>query len=244
MSRTGQRAFFGGPSSGSYARVVGLPPDDVVRDFLARHPDLYDAGATDSTVLPVGGDSESGHRPPTRLRYLVGRAIGSLSYHIKHQQPDASPIGLPATTAADVGTAGPPLQPVASVSHAEPDLAEAAHLCTELGRARDFGDAAPLLPRAAAMLDVRRWSHRLGVGRSGRRPETDPGPRIFGRHARAVAQRGTRRRQRHRGRVSPDPAVCRQGRRDNQRRRRRSSDGGGRVRRRVGLRDATWGRAA
>lgn len=138
----------------SYAHAVGLPPDGVVRDFLARHPDPDDAGATDSTVLPVRGDSDSGHRPPTRLRYLVGRAIGSLSSHIKHQHTDASPLGLPPTSTANGGTAGPPLPPITSVSRADPDLAEAAHLCTELGRARHFGDAAPLLPRAAAMLDA------------------------------------------------------------------------------------------
>ena len=139
----------------SYAHAVGLPPDDVVRDFLARHPDLDDAGATDSTVLAVAGDSDSGHRPPTRFRYLLGRAIGSLSSHVRPPHTDASPPGLPPTSAADGGTAAsPPLQPVASVSRADPDLADAARLCTELGRARHFGDAAPLLPRAAAMLDA------------------------------------------------------------------------------------------
>ena len=141
----------------SYAHVVGLPPDDVVRDFLARHPDPDDAGATNSTVLPVGGDSDSGHRPPTRLRYLVGRAIDSLSSHTKHQHTDASPLGLPPDIRRrqrNGRTSAPALPPVASVSRAEPDLAEAAHLCTELGRARHFGDAAPLLPRAAAMLDA------------------------------------------------------------------------------------------
>jgi hypothetical protein len=145
----------------SYAHAIGLEPDGVVRDFLARYPDVDDVGAIASTALPVGGDADSRLRPPTRLHYLVGRAIGSLSSHIAHEHTDAGPVGVqqPSTQREDTATpredaAAPPLPAVSNGRSAEPNLAEAANLCTELGRARGFDDAAPLLPRAAAMLDA------------------------------------------------------------------------------------------
>ena len=62
-----------------YARAIGLQPDAVVREFLDRYPDppedvtaaLSAQAAADAALASAG--------PPTRLRYLVGAAVGSLS---------------------------------------------------------------------------------------------------------------------------------------------------------------------
>src|SRR5713226_8014194 len=63
----------------SYAHAIGLEPDVVVREFLELHPDPIAVLPTALTAaLEVGAGSVS-PRPPTRLRYLVGTAIGSLS---------------------------------------------------------------------------------------------------------------------------------------------------------------------
>jgi cytoskeletal protein RodZ len=62
-----------------YARAIGLQPDAVVREFLDRYPDpsedvtaALNAQAAADAAAPNAG-------PPTRLRYLVGAAVGSLS---------------------------------------------------------------------------------------------------------------------------------------------------------------------
>jgi hypothetical protein len=60
-----------------YARAIGLQPDAVVRDFLDRYPDPPEdvTAALNAQVDALSGSSG----PPTRLRYLVGAAVGSLS---------------------------------------------------------------------------------------------------------------------------------------------------------------------
>ena len=60
----------------AYAHAIGLEPDVVVREFLEVYPDPAEVVAT----VPASGahDGHSGG-PPTRLRNMVGSAIGSLS---------------------------------------------------------------------------------------------------------------------------------------------------------------------
>jgi hypothetical protein len=62
-----------------YARAIGLQPDAVVREFLDRYPDPQEdaTGALGAQVAAETGSVTGG--PPTRLRYLVGAAVGSLS---------------------------------------------------------------------------------------------------------------------------------------------------------------------
>jgi cytoskeletal protein RodZ len=61
----------------SYAHAIGLEPNVVLQEFLALHPDV--------DALPVEPLDALAHsagirtRPPTRLRFLVGSAITSLS---------------------------------------------------------------------------------------------------------------------------------------------------------------------
>jgi hypothetical protein len=62
----------------AYAHAIGLNPDLVVREFLEIYPDPIEVVTTEAIALAVDG-ARSSAGPPTRLRYLVGSAIGSLS---------------------------------------------------------------------------------------------------------------------------------------------------------------------
>ena len=130
----------------SYALAIGLDPDVVVREFLEVYPDPVEAGA----ALPAngtGGDGlAAGIGPPTRLRNLVDSAIGSLS-RLRLEVVGRRRSGVEGVTAADD-------TPVKGVPPSEPDLAAAAHLCTELGRVDETRKAAPLLHEAARILDA------------------------------------------------------------------------------------------
>ena len=59
----------------AYAHAIGLDPDVVVREFLEVYPEPGEALEIASAVVSGG----NGGGPPTRLRNLVGSAIGSLS---------------------------------------------------------------------------------------------------------------------------------------------------------------------
>jgi transcriptional regulator with XRE-family HTH domain len=196
----------------AYAHAIGLDPDSVVREFLELHPDPVEAVAPAAAVLPSEVEDSVGQGPPTRLRCLLDRAIGSL--HGRRLQPTllihdstlesgtaidrdsvraTSPLepDLPAAVRLSTGTAvesgpAPGREPVGATtppepdlpsasglsigtaaesataacesakeaSPSEPDLAAAAHLCTELGRVLDTRDVAPLLEGAAKILNA------------------------------------------------------------------------------------------
>jgi cytoskeletal protein RodZ len=61
----------------SYAHAIGLEPNVVLQEFLALHPDI---DALPVEPLDALADSvKTRAKPPTRLRFLVGSAISSLS---------------------------------------------------------------------------------------------------------------------------------------------------------------------
>jgi transcriptional regulator with XRE-family HTH domain len=62
----------------AYAHAIGLEPDVVVREFLEIYPDPAEVIATVPAMAARLHESHGGG-PPTRLRNLVGSAIGSLS---------------------------------------------------------------------------------------------------------------------------------------------------------------------
>ena len=62
----------------AYAHAIGLDPDIVVREFLDRHPDPFEE-VTPAAVAEALDQAQLRTGPPTRLRYLVGAAVGSLS---------------------------------------------------------------------------------------------------------------------------------------------------------------------
>ena len=61
----------------AYAHAIGLEPDVVVREFLEVHPDPVEE--VEMFAATVSGAEGGNGGPPTRLRNLVGSAIGSLS---------------------------------------------------------------------------------------------------------------------------------------------------------------------
>jgi hypothetical protein len=133
----------------AYAHAIGLEPDVVVREFLELHADPIEVVATVSAVsafAPGVDGAWVSAGPPTRLRYLVGSAIGSLS------RLRLGIVRRPRSAVEDLAAAA--CTPVKPLAPSEPDLLAAAHLCTELGRVDETPEAAPLLQDAARILDA------------------------------------------------------------------------------------------
>jgi transcriptional regulator with XRE-family HTH domain len=62
----------------AYAHAIGLQPDVVVREFLDTHPDPLEE-VTPAAVAEALDQAQLRTGPPTRLRYLVGAAVGSFT---------------------------------------------------------------------------------------------------------------------------------------------------------------------
>lgn len=62
----------------AYAHAIGLDPDVVVREFLEVYPEPVEEVAAAAALL-AAESGRTGAGPHTRLRYIVGSAIGSLS---------------------------------------------------------------------------------------------------------------------------------------------------------------------
>jgi transcriptional regulator with XRE-family HTH domain len=62
----------------AYAHAIGLDPDVVLREFLERYPDQAEIDAA-AAIATLAENARGNGGPPTRLRYLVGSAIGSLA---------------------------------------------------------------------------------------------------------------------------------------------------------------------
>ena len=127
----------------AYAHAIGLEPDVVVREFLESHPDPVEVVATVAAGAPGIDHASASPAPPTRLRYLLGSAIGSLFRLLGFVPRDRATVGSVVPAVAPKATAPP-----------EPDLLAAARVCTELGRVDGRLDAAPLLEEAAKILDA------------------------------------------------------------------------------------------
>jgi transcriptional regulator with XRE-family HTH domain len=157
----------------AYANAIGLNPDVVVSEFLEVYPDPADRVAVEPEIAPAADDGRVHPGPPTRLRYIVGSTLGSLSRYRRGSQPEHPPaVARPPAdatvqAASDLPAAAPPpveprqveepceaLAQRASVSEAEPepDFLAVAHLCTEFGRVENTTEMRPLLPEAARIL--------------------------------------------------------------------------------------------
>jgi transcriptional regulator with XRE-family HTH domain len=130
----------------AYAQAIALDPDVVVREFLELYPDPIEAVTAESVILPEGDGTPPSGGPPTRLRYLVGTAIGSLSRLRLGGVPKHSSAAAEAAPAAGA--------PVTKRTASEPDLLAAAHLCVELGRLDETREVAPMLEGIARILDA------------------------------------------------------------------------------------------
>lgn len=161
-----------------YAQAIGLDPAPVLVEFLSHYPDPTDVVAAPE-VIPTANEGRELARPPTRLRFLVGSAISSLSrgrgaapVKPKSAEDDTvAPVSVapafpppPSPSEPDLPTSSqfepdlPPssqLEPdLPSSSQFEPDLAAAAQLCTGLSRSDSTSDLAAHLAEAARILDA------------------------------------------------------------------------------------------
>lgn len=104
----------------AYAHAIGLNPDVVVREFLEVYPEPPEVVATATAIALWADGARVNTGPPTRLRYIVGSAISSLSRLRRSPAvedlvvADGAPINVPAP--------------------AEPDLPAASHSSPEPGR--------------------------------------------------------------------------------------------------------------
>ena len=86
----------------AYAQAINLNPDVVVRKFLEVHPEP--AEVVEPAIAAAAARANGG--PPTRLRSMVGSAIGSLSRLRRSPVEDvaadatAGPGGVPARAAS------------------------------------------------------------------------------------------------------------------------------------------------
>lgn len=77
----------------AYAQMIGLDPDDVVREFLEVHPDPGDVYVATAAAAAAAEGASTKHAPPTRLRTIVDSAIDSLT---RLRRPTAGDGSAPA----------------------------------------------------------------------------------------------------------------------------------------------------
>ena len=147
----------------SYAAAIGLNPDVVLQEFLALYPDRPDRFAAE-TVSPPAPDGGPAHAPPTRLRYLLGSAMGSFTP--RRHAAAAPPTPAPAPVETRLAAEPPPMSILHSPKGADapevpsepapaptrPDLARVAELCTAFGRVENVPDLECLLEDARVLL--------------------------------------------------------------------------------------------
>jgi transcriptional regulator with XRE-family HTH domain len=160
----------------AYAHAIGLNPDAVVREFLEVHPEPSEVVATAAGIASASDGARISGGPPTRLRHIVGSAIGSLSRLRRSPAvedlvaADGAQIRVPAPAASDLAAAEHPspgpgqavltngvvadCTPANKPSSSDPDVLTVADLCTEFGRVENTNDVQPLLQEAARILDA------------------------------------------------------------------------------------------
>jgi len=124
----------------AYAHAIGLDPDSVVREFLELHPDPVEVVAAAAAAPPGAGEESVGQGPPTRLRCLLDRAIGSLPRRRLLQTLLIHESTLESATPIDCDS-------TKATAPLEPDIADAAHLST--GTASESGPATRREPAEA-----------------------------------------------------------------------------------------------
>ncbi len=143
----------------AYAHAIGLCPDVVLREFLEVHPEPAEVAAAAAAIASANDGARISGGPPTRLRYIVGSAIGSLS-RLRRSPAGDGPVvadGAPTNTPAEPDLQAPAHPRPASTNEpasSDPDFLAVAHLCTELGRVEHAGEVQPLLQKAARILDA------------------------------------------------------------------------------------------
>jgi hypothetical protein len=146
----------------AYAHAIGLDADVVVREFLQLYPDPADIAAVPSGEREAAVQRPDS-RPPTRIESFVGSTLATLSRRwVGTPQKSSEPIDSPPV--ADRGEriierppedlVDGPLEATPGTAHrpADPDLAQAADLCTAFACVATIDDMVPLLGRASEIL--------------------------------------------------------------------------------------------
>jgi len=138
----------------AYAHAIGLEPDVVVREFLEVYPDPPEVVEPVPAIV-AAVDGPSGGGAPTRLRYLVASAVGSLARRRPRTAPEPVATAAirtpgeprePAVTARPEEAVLPQVETIVQPAHAEQiDLPAVAELCTQLGKVASTVELAPLL---------------------------------------------------------------------------------------------------
>jgi GAF domain-containing protein len=134
----------------AYANAIGLEPAAVLKEFLALYPDPIDDAPDAFFEAPVDGTSAQG-KPPTRLRFLVGSAFGSLSRG-RESAIDRQGVRVddPVVAVEVAVEAAAPSRPAPF----EPDLLAAAQLCTELSQTDKASETGSLLGELARIVNA------------------------------------------------------------------------------------------
>ncbi len=122
----------------AYAHAIGLQPDEVVREFMELHPEPAE-------VLTIGtafAHDTGGGRPPTRLRYLAGAFVDSLTGFLRSFWRGGAPDEAPAIARPRAYT---PLNL---------DLLAAANLCGKFACANASSDLTLLLGEAVRIVEA------------------------------------------------------------------------------------------
>jgi transcriptional regulator with XRE-family HTH domain len=82
----------------TYAHMIGLDPDETLREFLELYPEPGDVLEQAAEALAQTGDGSRRVGPPTRLRNMVDSAIGSLA-RLRRPIETPSPAPQPAPVA-------------------------------------------------------------------------------------------------------------------------------------------------
>jgi transcriptional regulator with XRE-family HTH domain len=142
----------------AYAHAINLDPDVAVREFIELYPDPVEV-ETPAAIAAAAVAARGNGGPPTRLRSLLGSAVGSFSRRRRTPPADevqdafyppsleSIRVELPATV---IDESAPRPEPACS----EPDFTAIARLCTEFARVDDPGDVRLLLRQAATILNA------------------------------------------------------------------------------------------
>jgi transcriptional regulator with XRE-family HTH domain len=106
----------------AYAHAIGLSPDEVLREFLARYPDPVHEPEPLAAIAAVHGMAPGATGAPTRLHFLVDSALASLSRLRRGPTDTSSPAVYSTSFAADAAQSTPDTPSVKQVSvGTEPD---------------------------------------------------------------------------------------------------------------------------
>jgi transcriptional regulator with XRE-family HTH domain len=149
----------------SYAQAIGLDPDAVAAEFVRVHPDPAEEVTTDALAAALD-DARGKAAPPTRLRYIVGSALGTLTRFGRASAParqierqDAGSHALPPGLEPDLPLAVDPTPQPAPFTAAEAIAEPLPHeISVDVPIRADQEDASGHTPAAA----VAEWPEDLG----------------------------------------------------------------------------------